>query len=82
MYNSDNNNNNNNNNIYIYKSKVKLAILVKGDPKALFSIATTPRCRGGRHSIPWIDPYLIMLSVLQGGTKYHFLSLFYDSPWD
>ena len=36
--------------------KVKLATIVKGDPKAPFSIATTPRCRGGRHSFPWISP--------------------------
>ena len=27
---------------------------VKGDPKASFSIATTPMCRGGHYSIPWI----------------------------
>ena len=26
--------------------------------------------------------YLIMLSVKQGGIKYHFLSLWYDSTWD
>ena len=38
------------------KIKVKLATIVKGDPKAPFSIATTPRCRGGRSSIPWIAP--------------------------
>ena len=54
-------------------SKVKLATIVEGDPKAPFSIATTPRCRGGRYSIPWIAPlypwYLIMLSVKQGGIK-------------
>ena len=36
------------------KVKVKLATLVEGDPKAPFSIATTPKCRGRRHSIPWI----------------------------
>ena len=41
--------------IYIY-SKVKLATIVEGDPKAPFSIATTPRCRGGRYSIPRIAP--------------------------
>ena len=29
----------------------KLATIVEGDPKAPFSIATTPRCRGGRYSI-------------------------------
>ena len=39
--------------VYIYK-KVKLATVVEGDPKALFSIATTPRCRRGRYSFPWI----------------------------
>ena len=39
--------------------KVKLAIVVEGDRKALFSIATTPRCRGGRYSFPWITPWLM-----------------------
>ena len=58
--------------------KKKLATIVEGDPKAPFSIATTPRCRGGRYSIPWIaplylEPYLIMLSVKQGGIKFHYL---------
>ena len=42
--------------IYIYISKVKLATIVEGDPKAPFSITTTPRCRGGRYSIPRIAP--------------------------
>ena len=60
--------------------KVKLATVVKGDLKAPFSIATTPRYR-------WrcdftLDPYLVMLSVKQEGIKYHFLSLWYDSTWD
>ena len=69
----------------IYKSK--LATIVEGDPKAPFSIATTPRCRGGRYFFPGLlyftlDLYLIMLSVKQGGIKYHFLSLWYDSTWD
>ena len=36
--------------------KVKLATIVEGDPKAPFSIATTPRCREGRYSFPWIAP--------------------------
>ena len=53
--------------------------LVEDDPKALFSIATTPRCRGGCSSFPGLlhfalNAYLIMLSVKQGGIKYHFLS--------
>ena len=64
-----------------------MATIVEGNPKAPFSIATTPRCRGGRYSFPGLlyftlDPYLIMLSVKQGGIKYHFLSLWYDSTWD
>ena len=33
-------------------SKVKLATVVKGNPKALFSIATTPQLKGGHYSIP------------------------------
>ena len=33
--------------IYIHIVKVKLATVVKSDQKAPFSIATTPRCRGG-----------------------------------
>ena len=64
-----------------------MATIVEGNPKAPFSIATTPRCRGGRYSFPGLlyftlDAYLIMLSVKQGGIKYHFLSLWYDSTWD
>ena len=66
---------------------VKLATIVEGDQKVPFSIATTPMCKGGRYSFPGLlyftlDPYIIMLSVKQGGIKYHFLSLWYDSTWD
>ena len=43
--------------LYILVSKVKLATVVKGDLKAPFSIATTPRCRGGHYSFPWIAPF-------------------------
>ena len=63
--------------------KIKLAALVEGYPKGLFSIATTPRCRGGDAThFPGflhftLDTYLIMLSVKQGGNTYHFLSLWY-----
>ena len=39
-----------------YQSRVKLATIVEGDPKAPFSIATTPRCRRGRYTFPWIAP--------------------------
>ena len=53
----------------------KLATLVKGDQKALFSIATTPRWREGHYSFPWMAslyphvPYIA--SVKQRGIKYH-----------
>ena len=33
-----------------------MATIVEGNPKALFLIATTPRCRGERFSFPWIVP--------------------------
>ena len=50
------------------KEEVKLATLDEGNPKALFSIATTPRCRRGCYTIPGLlhftlDPHLIMLGV-------------------
>ena len=74
---------------FIHYMKVYLTTFVEGDPKALFSIATTPRCRGGEGATPssgllhfTLDPYLIMLSVKQGGIKYCFLSLWYDLTWD
>ena len=35
---------------------VKLATLVEGDPKPLYSIATKPRCGVGRYFISWIAP--------------------------
>ena len=57
----------------------------KSDPKAPFSIATTPMCRGGRYFIPWIVPlypWSSLYAVKQGGIKYHFLSLWYDSTGD
>ena len=62
----------------------KLATVVESDSKAPFSIATTLRCRGGCYSLFYftLDPFLTMLSVKQGGIKYHFLSVWYDSTWD
>ena len=42
--------------IFFCRDDIKLATLVEGNTKAPFSIATTPRCRGGRYSIPWIAP--------------------------
>ena len=42
--------------VWVYIKKIKLATLVDGDPKAPFSIATAPRCRGECYSFPWIAP--------------------------
>ena len=42
---------------YLYLVYVKLATVVEDYPKDPFSIATTPRCRGGRYSFPWIAPF-------------------------
>ena len=42
--------------IFIQIKLVKLSPLVEGDPKAPFSIATTPSCWGGHYSFPWIAP--------------------------
>ena len=54
--------------IYIYIYKVMLATLVEGNLKVPFSIATTPRWRGGHYSIlsiaplyPWFLPYNAVL---------------------
>ena len=60
-----------------------MATLVEDNLKAYFSIATTPWCREGCYSFPWIapltlDPLPYMLSLKQGCIKYHFLSLWYD----
>ena len=68
--------------IYIYierereKERVSWLSSRVSDPKAPFSIATTLRCRGEHYIFPWMlltfDPYLTMLSVKEGGIKYHF----------
>ena len=57
--------------------------MVEADPKALFSIGV------GKGATPFpgflyftLDPYFIMLSDKQGGIKYLFKSLWYDSTWD
>ena len=36
--------------------KIKLAIVVEGEPKASYSLGTIPRCSEGCSSIPWIGP--------------------------
>ena len=45
-------------NKYTNKTNIKLLLvnIVEGGPKAPFSITTTPRCRGGCYSFPWISP--------------------------
>ena len=45
--------------------KIKLATVVAGDQKAPFSIATTPRCKRGRHSFPG----LVKLAVVVEGDQ-------------
>ena len=59
---------------------IKVNLLIEGDTRAPFSIATTPKGRGGHHSFLWITPLYSwsLLSVKQGSIKYHFLSLWYD----
>ena len=43
--------------VYLFLIKpVILATVVKSDQKAPFSLATTPRCRGGCYSFLWIAP--------------------------
>ena len=64
-----------------------MATSVEGDPKAPFSIATTPNIGEGTAPFPGLlkfnlDLYLIMLSANQGSIKYNFLSLWYDLTWD
>ena len=68
---------------HLYQLKVKLATIVEDDPKAPFSIATTPRALFlSLDCSTTLDPYLTMLSVKQGGIKHHFLSFWYESTWD
>ena len=64
-----------------------MAIIVEDDPKAHFSIATTPRCRGGRYSFPCIASFYRW--YVPNNTEFQarrylvpFLSLWYDSIWD
>ena len=50
-------------NVCIY-GYIKLVTIVEGVSKAPFLIATTPNCRGGRYSIPWIAPPLPLFRTL------------------
>ena len=65
----------------------KLTNVIERNPKAPFSIATTPRCRGGRYFFPWIAPlypwYVPVCWVLSKAVSSTiFLSLWYESTWD
>ena len=42
--------------VHLSHEKSKVGDRSRGWPKSPFSIATTPRCREGRYSIPWIAP--------------------------
>ena len=72
--------------IYIYKSKV--GDHSRGWPEGSLSDSLLHQGVGeGATPFPGLlhftlDLYLIMLSVKQGGIKYHFLSLWYDSTWE
>ena len=61
-----------------------LVTVFEGHHKASFSIATTPRCRGGHYSFLRIAPLYpwYVLSFKQGGIQYYFYSLWYDATWD
>ena len=41
--------------------EVSRSTVVEGYPKAPFSIANTPRCRGERYSFSWIAPHTLDL---------------------
>ena len=52
----------------IYIIYISWQTIVKGNPKASYSIAIMPRSRGGHHSFPRVapltlNPYVIRLSV-------------------
>ena len=65
---------------------MSLPTVVESDPKAPFSIATTPRSRGGDYLFPSIAPltleqlYLIMLSVKKESSTFFFFSFFMTLP--
>ena len=54
--------------------------LVEDDLKAPFSIATTPKCRGGRNSVPWIAP-LYPWSISYNTERWHQVTFFEFLVW-
>ena len=73
--------------VFLQIKKVKLVTVVEGDPRAPFSIATTPRRRGVLTPFHGFlhftfDTYLITLNVKQGSIKYHLFFVFdIIQPW-
>ena len=67
--------------IYYVHMSSNVSDVVESNPKALFSLATTSKYRGGAITFLGLLHFTldIMLSVKQGGIKYHFLRLWYDS---
>ena len=55
------------------RNKVKLATIVEGNPRAPFSIATTPRCRGGRYSLEL--PNQERVRTLRGNENYKYFRI-------
>ena len=49
--------------IHIYTRLVSWPILVEGDPKAPFSIATTPKCREGATPFPELLHLLVIRNL-------------------
>ena len=53
-------------------TQVKLANAVEGDQKALFSIVTILRCKGGCYTLSWnapLYPKTVSYNAKQGGIK-------------
>ena len=60
-----------------------MATIVDCNLMAPFSIATTPKCKGGHNCFSYISPFCPWyIPYKQGGVKYHFLSLCNDLTWD
>ena len=56
----------------LFKYKVKLGTVIEGNPKAPFSLATTPRCRGEGYSLSRINPLFLDSRPIMLSVKYHF----------
>ena len=59
-----------------------MATLVEGDPKAPFSIATTPRCRGECYSISRIAPLYLWFSPYSAECLARQHQVLLDFTWD